>query len=258
MFDESDSEIIREKDPECKVQVIDTTLSEDEEDEETPLKRLNAGPDEQKYTRPRHGRPCRTAAQILSAISKKTKKYKFEDLVLMVKELADTTPENFRVTFKELDATYQAEGKVAPRAMHLRITVDNDFNDRRTTATNAAVGPGSSIEIGYYTSNALKNFVKAMYRSTPSLQTRVVSDLVRCYPGDYCRESLQFVNEEGADDLAIPNPLQDPGASAADSEPRAVACSVIGFSESGVQFEPDSDWGPGSEGLGICIPTRRF
>ncbi|KAG9043494.1 hypothetical protein FS837_009487 [Tulasnella sp. UAMH 9824] len=107
-----ESENIKEEDSERKIEVIDLTLSENEEDEEKPLEQLNSEPDGQIFTRAR-GRPedPRTAAQILSIISKKTAKYKIEDLVLLVKELASTTRGTFRATFRDLGATYRAEGK---------------------------------------------------------------------------------------------------------------------------------------------------
>ncbi|KAG8896107.1 hypothetical protein FRC00_006463 [Tulasnella sp. 408] len=107
----AESENIKQENPECKIEVIDLTLSEDEE-EENPLERSNNEPDGQIFTRAR-GRPedQRTAAQILSVISKKTAKYKIEDLALLVKELVHTTRGGFRATFKDLGATYRAEGK---------------------------------------------------------------------------------------------------------------------------------------------------
>ncbi|KIO26513.1 hypothetical protein M407DRAFT_24233 [Tulasnella calospora MUT 4182] len=110
-FDESEN--IKEEDPECKIELIDLTgLSDYDEDEERPLERLNAEPGGKKSTRAR-GPPQdrRTAAQILSVISRRTAKYKIGDLALMIKELANTSRENFRVTFNELGATYRAEGK---------------------------------------------------------------------------------------------------------------------------------------------------
>ncbi|KIO26514.1 hypothetical protein M407DRAFT_24234 [Tulasnella calospora MUT 4182] len=112
-FRVDESEYVKDEDPEGKVELIDLTgLSDEEEDEEKPLERLNTEPDGQKSTRAR-GSPQdrRTAAQILSAIAKKTAKYKIEDLALMVKELADTPPRHFSTTFKEIGATYRAEGK---------------------------------------------------------------------------------------------------------------------------------------------------
>ncbi|KIO26516.1 hypothetical protein M407DRAFT_24236 [Tulasnella calospora MUT 4182] len=88
----------------------------DERDDNNSLEQSNSRPRAQKHNRSRKVH-IQTAAKILSAISEDMARYGIEDLIRLVRELANTDPQNYAAIFKKLAATNNAAGKGMPSTL---------------------------------------------------------------------------------------------------------------------------------------------